>query len=463
RSHLPMSDLPPFRGVLLPEQPTPDQLQAVVPDYTAMLLSVMTLLADRFERRADYPFIDTKLDLLTGRDFPEEDPVGGPGTVYGWIQGRGLEALAGHTLWLHRRGLGSELLPRLGHMMEEVLGCLRRMRQRNGGRLAFFMNPEGVPFRLDPRGRRQHYVLKPGTPYGFSDLFGAKGMLAAARVLGDAGAAAEARDYCEQVDAAIWQGRFASDQQPLNPRHPVEPRPGKHPHGPYMIQIGTASLMAELEADPGSVDMGLRLVRHVLRHHANLEGRIPELQEYDVWEAIDDHGRPYRDGKCILCDPGHALELAGLSLRFTGILRRGDLAPCSRLAELAVVERVMPPLARHVFALGFRPAQGGICKSVDLVSRRPQNTDMPWWSLPEAMRAAALCWRVSGDPEHLRILSACHNAFVRHYVRPDLHLMAVQTRNGRGEPVPVIPATADADPGYHTGLSLIDVLAAVGA
>ncbi|MBT4500644.1 MAG: N-acyl-D-glucosamine 2-epimerase, partial [Gemmatimonadetes bacterium] len=61
----------------------------------------------------------------------------------------------------------------------------------------------------------------------------------------------------------------------------------------------------------------------------------------------------------------------------------------------------------------------------------------------------------------LRVLSACHNAFVRHFLRPDLHLMAVQTRNERGDIIPVIPATADADPGYHTGLSIIDVLDAL--
>ena len=36
--------------------------------------------------------------------------------------------------------------------------------------------------------------------------------------------------------------------------------------------------------------------------------------------------------------------------------------------------------------------------------------------------------------------------------------MAYQTRNEAGQVVPVIPATADADPGYHTGLSIIDVL-----
>jgi hypothetical protein len=36
--------------------------------------------------------------------------------------------------------------------------------------------------------------------------------------------------------------------------------------------------------------------------------------------------------------------------------------------------------------------------------------------------------------------------------------MAYQTRNAKGKVVKVIPATPDADPGYHTGLSLIDAI-----
>jgi len=447
-----------YSGVLLPEDPTFEQLQAVVPDYTAMLLAVMAALADRYERRPDYPFVDTKLDLLTGQDFPEDDPVRGPDTIYGWIQGRGLEALAGHCIWMHRRGVGTELLPRLQRMMREVLVRLRQMRRRNQGRLSFFMSPEGDPFRLDEDGRKGFFELGAGAPYGFSDLFCAKGMLAAARILGDLEAAAEARAYCHQVDQAIWQGNFASDQQPLDPKNPVRPGPGKYPHGPYMIQIGTAALMAALEADRSSVELGLRLIRHELRHHVNLQHRLPELQEYDFWEAIDGAGRPYRDGDAILCDPGHALECVGLILKFTTIVKRHRLAAESQLQEIAMVEDQMLLLLRHCFALGFQPGPGGICKAFDLVSRTSVNSDMPWWSLPETMRAAALCWQISSDPEPLRILSACHNAFTRHFVRPEFHLMAVQTRSAEGQAIPVIPATADADPGYHTGLSIIDML-----
>ena len=455
-----MAEDPKFRGVLLPEEPTLEQVREILPDYTEMLLRVMTALADRADRHPDYPFVDTKLDLITGEDFPEQDPIRGRDTIYGWIQGRALEALAGHCIWIHRQDLGADLLARLQTLMRKTLFQLRQMRRRNNGRLSFFMTPEGTPFRLDADGQKEFYKLDPEI-CGTSDLFCAKGMLAAARVLGDLEATDEARAYCYQVDDAIWQDRYASDQQPLDPKNPVTPVPGRHPHGQFMIQIGTAAMMAAMEANRDSIPMGLRLIRHELRHHANLENRLPELEEFDFWEAIDDEGRPYRDGESIVCDPGHALEFVGLALKFTALIRHMDLASDQQLAEIATIEAALPPLLLHIFDLGFQPGPGGIIKAYDLVQRRPLNTDMPWWNLPETMRAAILCWRISGNPASLRVLSACHNAFVRHFLRPDLHLMAVQTRNGQGEVIPVIPATADADPGYHTGLSIIDVLDAL--
>ena len=52
----------------------------------------------------------------------------------------------------------------------------------------------------------------------------------------------------------------------------------------------------------------------------------------------------------------------------------------------------------------------------------------------------------------------CLAAFFDRYVRYDLFQMAIQTRNSQGKAVAVIPATPDADPGYHTNMSLIDAL-----
>ena len=62
------------------------------------------------------------------------------------------------------------------------------------------------------------------------------------------------------------------------------------------------------------------------------------------------------------------------------------------------------------------------------------------------------------------MLSGTFNCFdlwrptVSHYIKPGLNLMAIQTLNKNGHPVDVIPATPDADPDYHTGLSIIDYL-----
>lgn len=450
-----------YQGNLLPERPSPLDVRSVLPDYRAMLLAVMAAIADRYERAADYPFIDTKLDLITGEDFPPDDPVRGPNAVYGWIQGRGLESLAGHCRWMRRHNLAPELRQRLERVAAEVLEALLEIRARNAGRLSFFMTPQGDPFTLDREGRIQAMRLTEESSYGFSDLFSAKGMVAAANYLELGDAEAEAMDYCRRVDDAINEGRFVTDQISLDPGNPTAPRPGRHPHGAFMIQIGAAAMLAEHRV-PDSVEMGLRLIRHEMKTYVNLDGRVPRLREYDFWEAVDDDGAPFEEDGKILSDPGHVLEFIGLTLKFTSTARENALADAGQLKEIAGIEARMPALLAHTFAGGFQPGPGGICKVFDLVSRSPANTDMPWWNLPETLRAAANCFSIARSTAQrenaLGIFSACHNAFTRHFVRPDLHLMAYQTRDASGRVVPVIPATADADPGYHTGLSIIDVI-----
>lgn len=120
--------------------------------------------------------------------------------------------------------------------------------------------------------------------------------------------------------------------------------------------------------------------------------------------------------------------------------------------------RLLPPLFKHCYKLGFAPGPEGIIKAFDLRRRTPVNTDMPWWSLPETIRAAAELFKFTGDPEALDILKECAEAFFENYINPAVHSMAYQTRSAGGKVVDVIPATPDADPAYHTGLSLIDAM-----
>jgi len=451
-----------YRGSLLPEHPTIEQVREVSGDYMAIALEVMKTIAERYKRIPDYGWIDTKIHLLSGRDFSEEEPIRGPRTVYGWIQGRGLEALVGHARWFRTHLQGPQikaLLQQMDCMIRNILGRIRSVRTRNSGHVFFYMTPQGQPFLLSRDGGMQIIRLGTDAPYNFSDLFCAKGMLAAAEYLRDGEACREAEEYCRAVDQAIWNETFRSDQQSPDPKNPAQPVADRFTHGPRMIQIGTAARLCECTHHPSYVDFGLRLVRHILDRYVNLERRWPDLQEYDFVEFLDPENHPYHQNVEIVSDPGHALEFVGLSLKFLSTVRRMKIASEGQLRETAEVQRIMPSLLRHLFDYGFQDGPGGICKAFGLLQRRVLNAEMPWWSLPETMRAALFCSNVADvdeKPACLDTLAACHNAFIKHYVRPDLHLMAVQTRNANGEVIDSIPATSDADPGYHTGLCLLD-------
>lgn len=443
-----------YDGAPLPARLDAHALRRAASDYRAIILTNIHAIADRCEQ-SDAPFIDTKLSLVTGEDFLTSDPVRGTGTVYGWIQGRGLESMAGHARWLRGQNDEADFVRRLRSIAGAALDQLRKMRDRNGGRLSFFMQPDGTPFLLNEGCEPAVFELEQDAPYGFSDLFSAKGMLAAAVELEDAAATSEALDYVESVEDAIWSGRFRSDQISLDPKNPVEPTEGHHPHGPYMIQIGACALLVALGYEDG-VERGLRLIEHELDRHVYSDGEA-SFEAGDLWEAVNDDGAPYRsDDGVIFSDPGHALEFVGLASKLIHV--SGERGRATAAGERFASS--MGSILGQNFANGFQDPPGGICKAYDLVSRRVLNSDIPWWSLPETIRAATYVAALTGVLEEqeqaLSILGRCHNGFVGHFVRRDLHLMAYQTIDVEGRPVDVIPATSDVDPGYHTGLSLID-------
>jgi hypothetical protein len=84
---------------------------------------------------------------------------------------------------------------------------------------------------------------------------------------------------------------------------------------------------------------------------------------------------------------------------------------------------------------------------------------MPWWNLPETMRAAAgvaALWP-SSTAAAAAVFGRCADAYFAHFVKPGLGMLPLQTRAADGVPIDVIPAMPDADPLYHVGLTLIDV------
>ena len=454
-----------YKTVTLPVHPTASDLQGLVEPYRAMIVAQFNAILDRTERNDHYPWIDTKINLITGEELPPAHPLLGRDLVSGWVQGRGLESVVKFAVWLAPfagDGEVDRLIEHARRLAADLLARLQRAREINGGHLHFFMTPTGQALGLGPEMKRMPVALDASSPHSYSDLFCAKGMFAAAHLLGDRAAMGEARAFCMAVCRDVMARTFRSDQ----PQPAAGARPwitGAFSHGPAMISLGMAALLAEFEPGPGAAHLGLTLARRILDAHVNLGGKWPALREYDLVEFVDEADNPASDesGR-IISDPGHSLEFAGLFLKFSrAVWRYGGATPAQREA-LQCIERIMPALLARAFANGFCPAVGGICKTVDLLSRRPVDDTMPWWSPPETIRVALAAWLVDESDESrqtcLGILAVSHNAFVTHYVRPQTHLMAVKVRNARGEAVDLMPSVPEADPGYHTLLSLIDAL-----
>ena len=399
-------------------------------------------LLERFGRSRDH-LIDTKFDIMTGRDFgPGDGEFRQRDVIYGWIQGRGLESLAEHVLWFREIG-ETKLAAALARMLGAVMAKLEKLRRANGGRIAFAMTPDGASrFPADDR-------------YGnYSDLFYSKGLFAAARLLGEKEKEAEAKALFDFVISEIASDRFRTDQKSFDPKNPVEFVPGKFPQGPRMIALSGLARFGAAEPDGAYLDTAAEFIRYIYRHHV-VRLAAGGFENFDFIEAVDADRKPWHDGEKVLCDPGHALEFVGLAAKCLLLMRR--LGKHSELVEESF--EVLPELFCHVFDLGFQPA-GGICKSFDLVSRTVVNSDMPWWSLPETMRAGAELAALY--PERSAGIAgrvaAARRAFVDGFIAAGTHGFACQTRNCSGRPVAVVPAVPDADPGYHTNLALIDFL-----
>ena len=432
----------------------------LIPVYEKMLLEILDAMIERYERDPDYPFIDTKLNIITGKDhYPasSDNFFKGRDVIYSWIQGRALESLAGHAVWLKNC---SQLTPdaasrivKIEKILREVIGSMENIRNRNHGRMFFAFSRSGEPLETHQGQLRNLLRIPDGSNY--SDLFYSKGLLCAAAFLGLETKTAEAEHYFLRVINDIRNRRFITDQQSFDPKNPVTAVTGKHLQGPFMIALSGIAEAAAVTGRQTWLRQGREFMEYIFKFHINMEAGTG-LQQYDFWEAVDSSGSPWDENGMILCDPGHALEFAGLSLKcllqmrtvpeFTGFTEK-----CRSFYQELIV---------HCFRQGFNAQAGGICKSYDLKAHRPVNTDMPWWSLPETIRAAAemLEFAPESTPAMLKIIEQCSTAFLGKFVNPSVHSMAYQTRGADGRPVDVIPATPDADPGYHTGLSIIAFL-----
>ena len=439
-------------------------LASYIKESRQATIDAMRLLISRYEANYGYPFINMKFSTLDGKDFEAEADVErdfrGPSAIFGWIQGRGLESLAMHAAWMDTEE--PQLSVACDGMLAAVTERLLRISMFNEGRFVFLTTPDGRPFRMGADGRREYYnasTLPPGT----TDQFTSKGLIAAGVRLGRKDVLDLGLETFRNVIAAIRQHNYRGDQVAFDPKNPAsKPIPGRFGKGPWMLAMGAYALFCEICPETGNwVHDGCLALEEMLDKCVVAKDG-DGLRKYDYVEYGDKNGNPWRDDQGrVYQDPGHALEFVGLAARFLYFARKRNPTSALYLRVSERCKRDFPEIFMSAFNNGFQRPAGGICKTFDLIGRKAINDDMPWWNLPETLRAAAFVLEMSPDhPRRKEVAAAaaeCAAALFGPFRSPVPGIFA-QTRNVAGEAVPVVPATPDADPGYHTGLALIDFI-----
>jgi hypothetical protein len=360
-------------------------------------------------------WLNTKLDPVALKDRAPNDPWRGEGATYGWIQGRGLEALVRHAWFFRARD--PALSGRLLDAARPLAFRLEALLAAHGGRAAFIYDAQDRPVRPDDKGRPLPQALSPGIAT-YSDIFVRKGLIAAAKAFAPERLHEQVAAFLSLVDD-VENARFQMDEKARIGATPLA-EDALH-YGPRMILMGAGGLLREVGAADEARALASRLAQYVLDRHVGPSGLAADRIGGDA------------------CNPGHAIEFVGFACE--AYADDMDDATAQRL------ERMLDAS----FALGFSGA--GIRLSLSIATRAPLQPQMPWWSLPEAIRSAALIHRRTGSKRALEILRAADAAFFSHYWRGDPPV-AYQMRDNAG-PLDVAPATPDLDPGYHTGLSLL--------
>lgn len=380
--------------------------------YRDAAIAAMNWMLDR--PRLNRGFVNTKLNPITLVDYGLSDGERGPGFTYGWIQGRALEALAGHARALRKFDpiLADRLKVAALPLHETLLSELRLNRH-----FYFCYNKQMTPIIVGPDAtilskRRSNGI------YTYADIFAAKGLLASATTFGFSGRDPALAHLLATVDA-VENGRFQIDERQQLCDEAIASQPDDF--GPRMILLGAANLLVQTQMSDKAA-FSERFVQHVLLSHQDTKTGLLRNVPMGTTTNI-----------------GHAIEFAGFAMSLLPKHCDPDLR--SKLNRILHAS----------FATGF--TGHGLALEADIATGSVLTELTPWWSLPETIRAASISYEQTGDEQSLHIWRQSHDAFFRHFWRTTPPIAYQMLSDG--VPVDLVPATPDLDPGYHTGLCLL--------
>jgi mannose/cellobiose epimerase-like protein (N-acyl-D-glucosamine 2-epimerase family) len=410
--------------------------------FEAAIVPGCRMLLARHRRRPEWPYVDTKFNPNTGADLPPA----AYDVIHTWMLGRGSEALDEHLRVLDGcESLADDERAAIRALFESWIANMTRamgdIADRYGDRIPFRVNRALVA--VDAAGR----LLPPGAfAPDAANVFCAKGMMSS-------------RDSALQAcGARLLRAAAVHARRNLPEMSTQTPGVGGVGHGMRMLIQGAAVCFARKARDAAlreeALDMAAVMLGETLdRHYDPVTGIFSEYHD------------PVTRARGEYLDPGHAAELAGLGLSMIAHLEGSPLA--TRHAALVVrARRDLPALLLRAAAAGYNARHPGMYKGVNNRTGAPINRDMPWWNLPETMRAAvracAAAETAAAQAQCLEIFRLCHNAYFSRYPNRANWLFPCQTIDGAtGQVINVAPAVPEGDPLYHANCAFLDMLDAL--
>lgn len=429
------------------------ELSALLPDIRGFIIPTMRIATDRFlSSTNESGWVDMKFDPVNGKERDSSQEIYRKDRVYGWIQGRGLESMTAHIQWA-RQMTGYKLVD-----IEALSRCAETL-YRKLMTACFTASEMQVTFIMDTAGRNCGSNV-PGSTTTLTHLFVLRGLLAYASY----------RNYSSDLERIIYalrnavdnsiQGLCLNDQVSFGNKGGERLSSGRKGYEGQMIAISACELLFLQTRMDEDLMRGIKTIESVFLRHS----RRDDTYGLMLVDGIQANGQPYREEGRLATDPGHALEFVGLSLQF---FRHS--APYTINADhVAAIDRMTRDLRSLAYLynrLGRAP-HGGIVKSINAENAAVINGDCPWWSSYEAVRTWTELHEIGRDDversECVSQIKSYVDCIRQLYVSPSSIGVPVQTVDYDGQVVPVIPATPDIDPGYHTGMPLINALELLG-
>ncbi|MGK0281566.1 MAG: hypothetical protein ACI82O_001097 [Patiriisocius sp.] len=363
--------------------------------------------------------LNTKVNSLTGTQYDHQSGLRGPDFTYGWIQGRGLEALA--TFADYYNVIDPPLSERLRDAATALYKILATLQERDG-HVYFLYDKTTCAIRQGTNGIESQQPA--GSIFTYSDAFVAKGLLAASCQF-DSARSGQYVAYLLNVVAAIEDGRFQMDE--TRELCDSNARCETDDFGPKMILLGAAGVLHRCNRST-EAEFADRFISDVLeRHFDPVSGLLLNVPGKDT------------------CNVGHAIEFCGFAFEHA----------CYQ-PDAPYIEKLVSILSRSL-ETGLQGP--GIALSLSAISGKAVSPYYPWWPMPETIRACALGMKLTGNTHLSGLWEKADVAFFNNYWQASQHF-AYQSRTVDG-PVDFVPATPDLDPGYHTGLSMLAAIRAM--